>query len=59
RNITTAIRRGECRPESKLLVDLAPGAFFWFQKWIAENKCAAIGNIADEVTDMLANGLQA
>ncbi|MEM8562979.1 MAG: TetR/AcrR family transcriptional regulator, partial [Pseudomonadota bacterium] len=46
RNITTAIRRGECRPESKLLVDLAPGAFFWFQKWIAENKCAAIGNIA-------------
>ena len=54
-----AVRCGECRKNAALMVDLSAGAFFWVQKWLADNDHGSVDLLADDVTAILSNGIAA
>ena len=54
-----AIQSGECREGGALMIELSPGAFFWFQRWLADNPHSSIEHLADDVSAIVINGIAA
>lgn len=55
----TAIQCGECRDEGALMLELSPGAFFWVQRWLANNASGSTEHLADDVCAIVINGIAA